>query len=62
MTAQFSSPFGPIAPPSASTRREFEMNPNMAQAGRNPFVDNNPWNVLKTEHGSDDSEDGARLG
>ncbi|OIW31584.1 hypothetical protein CONLIGDRAFT_678054 [Coniochaeta ligniaria NRRL 30616] len=57
--AQFSSPFGPIAPPSASTRREFEATANTS---RNPFVDNNPWNVLKADHGSDDSEDGAKLG
>ncbi|KAJ9165394.1 hypothetical protein NKR19_g513 [Coniochaeta hoffmannii] len=60
--AQFSSPFGPIAPPSASSRREYDTAPGMAQASRNPFIDHNPWSVLKTEPGSDDSEEGAKRG
>lgn len=34
----------------------------MTQGGQNPFIDHNPWAVLKTDHGSDESEDGAKLG
>lgn len=63
--AQFSSPFGPIAPPSA--RREYEANPANNNIKMEPgtgrgsgsgIVHRNPWGILNNESVDDDGEDG----
>lgn len=61
-TGHFSSPFGPIAPPSFSARRKIGTQPSTSMPARNPYIDNNPWNALQNDHGNDDGEDDARLG
>ncbi|KAB5554682.1 hypothetical protein GE09DRAFT_1058973 [Coniochaeta sp. 2T2.1] len=65
LVANFSCQYGPIAPPSVAAKHNFEKahNATPTRPARNPYVDNNMWNVLHNEQsGNTDSEEGAKLG